>query len=102
MAEQSAKRQGGRAIRKAALEDVADIMQVMAAAKTIMRQSGNLHQWGEGYPSAEVIGADIRKEGGYVVTDEGRVVGYFALLPSPEPTNAKIYKGAWIEVTPRS
>ena len=99
MAEQSAKRQDGRAIRKAALEDVADIMQVMAAAKTIMRQSGNLHQWGEGYPSEEVIGADIRKEGGYVVTDEGRVVAYFALLPSPEPTYAKIYKGTWLDDT---
>ncbi len=48
MAELSAKRQGGRAIRKAELEDVADIMQVMAAAKTIMRLSGNLHQLGEG------------------------------------------------------
>ncbi len=33
------------------------------------------------------------------MTDEGRVVGYFALLPSPEPTYAKIYKGTWIDDT---
>lgn len=98
MAEQSEKRQG-RAIRKAEPRDMADIMQVMAAAKIIMRQSGNMHQWGEGYPSEEVIAADMEKEGGYVVADEGRVVAYFAFLPSPEPTYARIYKGAWTDDT---
>ena len=36
-------------------KDVAEIMQVMDAAKKIMRQSGNMHQWGKGYPSEAVI-----------------------------------------------
>ena len=34
---------------------MAEIMTVMKAAKMIMRQSGNLHQWAEGYPSEAVI-----------------------------------------------
>ena len=73
------------------------IMSVMAAAKQIMRQSGNMQQWGEGYPSEAVIRADMEKAGGYVIEDEGRVTGYFAFLPSPEPTYARIYEGEWLD-----
>ena len=74
---------------------MAEIMKVMDAAKSIMRHSGNMHQWGEGYPSEAVITADIERNGGFVVEDDGKVVGYFAFLPSPEPTYAKIYEGDW-------
>ena len=52
-------------------------MTVIDAAKGIMRQSGNLHQWREGYPSEAVITADMEKNGGFVVEDDGKVVGYF-------------------------
>ena len=44
-----------RIIREARPTDMAEIMQVMDAAKGIMRQSGNMHQWGDGYPSETVI-----------------------------------------------
>ena len=73
------------------------IMSVMAAAKQIMRQSGNMQQWDEGYPSEAVIRADMEKAGGYVIEDEERVTGYFAFLPSPEPTYARIYEGEWLD-----
>jgi hypothetical protein len=45
---------------------MSDIMTVIDAAKKIMRQSGNIHQWGEGYPSEAVIAADMEKHGGYL------------------------------------
>jgi predicted N-acetyltransferase YhbS len=69
-----------RIIREARPTDMAEIMQVMDAAKEIMRQSGNMHQWGEGYPSEAVITADMEKKGDFVVVDDGMVVGYFAFL----------------------
>ena len=73
-------------------------MKVMEAAKTIMRQSGNMHQWGEGYPSEAVITADIEENGGFVIEDDdGKIVGYFAFLSSPEPTYARIYEGKWLD-----
>jgi len=72
-------------------------MQVMDAAKGIMRQSGNMHQWSDGYPSESVITADMEKNGGFVIEDGGMVVGYFAFLQSPEPTYANIYEGEWID-----
>ena len=88
-----------RIIREAQPSDMADIMKVMDAAKKIMRQSGNMHQWGEGYPSEAIISADMERNGGFVIEDGGRIVGYFAFLPSPEPTYSKIYNGKWLNDT---
>lgn len=75
-----------RIIREARPTDITEIMQMMEAAKKIMRQSGNMYQWGEGYPSEAVIFNDMEKHGGYVIEDDSRIIGYFAFLPSPEPT----------------
>ena len=88
-----------RIIREAHPSDMADIMTVMDAAKKIMRQSGNMYQWGTGYPSETVITADMEKKGGFVVEDSGTIVGYFAFLPSSEPTYDKIYEGDWLDDT---
>ena len=88
-----------RIIREARLSDMTEIMPVMEAAKKIMRQSGNMHQWVDGYPSEAVICSDMEKHGGFVVEDAGRIVGYFAFLASPEPTYSKIYNGDWIDDT---
>lgn len=86
-----------RIIREVRLADMDAIMQVFSAAKRIMRQSGNMHQWGEGYPSEDVVKADMEKKGAFVVEEENKVVGYFAFLPSPDPTYNRIYDGKWID-----
>ena len=86
-------------IRPAALDDIPAILPVLEAAKGIMRASGNLHQWVDGYPSEEVIRNDIDKQYGYVVVSDCAVAGYFAFIPSPEPTYAAIYDGAWLDDT---
>ena len=69
----------------------------MEAAKGIMRASGNMRQWTDGYPSEAVILSDMEKGGGYVVEEDGQIVAYFAFLTSPEPTYAKIYDGEWLD-----
>ena len=78
-----------RIIRVARPDDMADIMAVMDAAKKIMRQSGNLHQWGDGYPSEAVITADMERNGGFVIEDDGCIVGSYY----------NIYKGKWLNDT---
>ena len=88
-----------RLIRAARPTDMADIMKVMDAAKQIMRQSGNMHQWGDGYPSEAIITSDMEKRGAFVIVDDGEITGYFAFLPSPEPTYANIYEGEWVDDT---
>ncbi len=85
-------------VKQAVSDDLPEIMAVLEAAKGIMRADGNLAQWTGGYPSEEVITGDIRSGYGFVVTDgSGRTVGYFAFIPSPEPTYAKIFGGAWVD-----
>ena len=87
-----------RIIRKAVLpEDEKSIMEIFAQARGIMRASGNMSQWGEGYPSLDVVSKDVAREGAFVVEDDGLIVAYFAFLPSPEPTYAKIYEGEWLD-----
>ena len=84
-------------IRLANEQDIHNILFVMDEAKKIMRSSGNLHQWSDGYPSADIIRHDIALGGGYVIEEAFRIVGYFALLPSPDPTYAVINNGKWLE-----
>ena len=86
-----------RVIRRATPADMAGIMRVMEAARQIMRSSGNLHQWGDSYPSEGIIASDMERGGGFVMDEGGCVVAYFAFLPSPEPTYEKIYEGQWLD-----
>ena len=88
-----------RIIREAKSTDMVAIMQVMDAAKNIMRQSGNMHQWSDSYPSETAIMADMERNSGYVIEDSDKIVGYFAFLPSPEPTYREIYDGEWLDDT---
>ena len=86
-----------RLIRNSTVADIPAIMDVLEAAKGIMRSSGNVNQWINGYPSEAVVRKDLENGNGYVVEDNGRVVGYFAFIASPEPTYAEIFEGAWLE-----
>ena len=88
-----------RQIRPARPADIPAILDIMEAAKGIMRADGNLHQWADGYPRAENIAADLEQGGAFVLEEPGGIVGYFAFLPAPEPTYARIYDGAWLEDT---
>ena len=79
-------------------DDMEALSIVFEAARRIMAESGNPNQWNPGYPSADRIVSDIVQKGGYVIENEkGDVVGYFAFLPSPEPTYATIYDGCWVD-----
>lgn len=87
-----------RTIRKASLpKDSERLMEVFAAAKGIMAADGNTNQWTDGYPSLDIVQSDIEKDGGFVVEDDGKIVAYFAFLPSPEPTYDKVYDGKWLD-----
>ena len=84
-----------RSIRPAVCEDIPAILPVMDAARAIMRADGNMDQWTGGYPRPEDLRADILRGGGHVVTEDGRIVAYFAFLEGPEPTYARICEGGW-------
>ena len=82
-------------LRTATEADIPAIMKVLEAGRGIMLASGNLHQWPQGYPTEEMVRRDIGPGYGKVMEDGGRIVAYFACIPSPDPTYAVIYDGAW-------
>lgn len=57
-------------IRLATYEDIPAIMPVIDAAREMMHASGNVNQWINGYPSEQVIQADIARDGGFVVMND--------------------------------
>ena len=82
-------------LRTATEADIPAIMKILEAGRGIMLASGNLHQWPQGYPTEEMVRRDIGPGYGKVMEDGGRIVAYFACIPSPDPTYAVIYDGAW-------
>lgn len=83
-------------IRPAREEDLPTILKLVAHSRSLMRANGNKVQWTNGYPGEVDIREDIDKGIGYVIEEEGTVVGSFALLTTPEPTYAYI-EGKWLD-----
>jgi len=46
-------------IRSSTIEDLPRLMDIYREARQIQLDSGNLHQWKEGYPSEEIVREDI-------------------------------------------
>ena len=86
-------------IRRATYSDLGSLMEVFEGAKQIMRASGNLHQWNDGYPSEDIVLQDIEAGSCHVVCEGGTILGTMALIEGPDPTYSVI-EGAWPEEKP--
>ena len=86
-------------IRKATYADLDSLMKVFEGAKAIMRASGNLNQWNDGYPPEEIIRNDIEKGYCYVACEEDEIIGTMALIQGPDPTYSYI-EGSWPNENP--
>ena len=89
-------------IRKATYDDIPELMQLFERAKAIMRASGNMSQWGSGYPSPEVVRSDIERGVCYVASKatDREIEATMALLPGPDPTYSVIEDGNWLNDNP--
>ena len=84
-------------IRHAAESDLPRILEIYDIARQFMRQSGNMTQWINGYPSEPLLRQDIMNGNLYVMEDEGGIYGAFAFILGDDPTYAEI-EGAWQDV----
>ena len=82
-------------IRKTTKEDIKEIMPIFEEARKTIAALG-IDQWQNGYPSAEVVLADVKQDQSYLCELDGRIVGTFAMLENGEPTYDKIYDGHWL------
>lgn len=82
-------------IRKTTVSDLCAIMPIFEEARGTIAKLG-IDQWQNGYPSEEVILADIDKDQSYLCETDGKICGTFAMLENGEPTYDKIYDGHWL------
>lgn len=83
-------------IRKAETADLEAILKTIDAAKAFMKSTGNFSQWDEVDYPGNLVPGDIEKGNGYVLEDEGRICGYFAMIAGKDPTYGKI-EGRWLD-----
>ena len=83
-------------IRNAIESDLLEIKSIVAKARELMKSSGNINQWVDGYPSIDVLLSDIRSGNAYLLLRENKAVAYFAMIDGPDPTYNLITKGSWL------
>jgi len=82
------------AFRKATQEDLPAIWGILKGAIQRRKEDGS-NQWQDGYPNPTVIGNDIEKGSGYVLTNSDEIIGYCSILINQEPAYADI-QGKWL------
>lgn len=85
-------------IRKTKPDDLPEVMQVYETARCFMKQTGNPSQWGDSYPSTEVIKRDIENGRSFVCLNEsdGIVAVFYFQMEEADPTYLKIVDGDWL------
>ena len=87
-------------IRKVLIEEFDKVLSIYSAARQIMRENGNLEQWGDGYPYPEIIKSDIETGALYGVEENGELCAVFAFLENPDPDYNELIEGAWLNENP--
>lgn len=87
-------------IRLARKEDLVEMRKVFNYGRKVQLASGNPTQWGEGYPSAELILEDIAQEAAHVcLNNKGEIVAVFSVFTDLDPTYHQI-EGEWLNDEP--
>lgn len=93
-------------IRRATLEDMDALQEVYIYARRFMAETGNPNQWGDSYPSAELLISDISKGELYIMEEKQAngvqpcICGAFAFPIGEDPTYQHIEGGAWLNDHP--
>ncbi len=83
------------------MADVQRQLELFDIARSVMRNTGNMEQWTNGYPSREVIEDDIVAGNSYVcLDDEGEMVATFCFWQGKDDTYDYIENGKWLNDKP--
>lgn len=85
--------------RKSTLADADEIMKIIKQAQEYLK-SQQVMQWQNNYPSIQVVEQDIKDQNGYVIVDDGVVLGTVTVSFDGERTYDKIYEGNWLRDLP--
>lgn len=85
--------------RGAVRADMAKILEVYARARDFMAKNGNPTQWGDSYPTPELLEEDIDTNRLFVYMINGRMKAVFAFVLGEDPTYQTIEDGQWLNDT---
>ena len=85
---------------KAEGTDAIRIMEIINEAKAFLRSQG-VNQWQTGYPAMADINKDLSDGIGYVLKDQGRIVGYAGIDARGEAAYDTL-QGHWLNDEPVS
>ena len=80
--------------RKAEVKDSETIWAILQTAIQRRKEDGS-NQWQDGYPNPTIIAHDIEHDHGFVLTENGTVIGYCAVLINDEP-DYELIEGEWL------
>ncbi len=87
-------------IRKATVEDLASIMEIIADAQHFLRTEG-VDQWQDGYPTQAIMAEDIEQRNLYVIENShATIIAIAAIIFDSEPTYSTIHNGKWPNSAP--
>ena len=85
--------------RGAVRADMAKILEVYAHAREFMAKNGNPTQWGDSYPSPELLEEDIDSNRLFLYVVNGQIEAVFAFILGADPTYAVVEDGQWLNDT---
>lgn len=85
--------------RGAVRADMAKILEVYARARDFMAKNGNPTQWGDSYPTPELLEEDIDTNRLFVYMINGQMQAVFAFVLGEDPTYQTIEDGQWLNDT---
>ncbi len=86
-------------IRQTRLSDLDTVMSIYDCARTRMITTGNPNQWIEGYPSCDIITADIQQGNSFVIETGNKITGVFTFIMGLDPTY-EVIEGEWLNDKP--
>ena len=87
-----------RTIRPSVMADLTRLLEIYEDARRLMRETGNPTQWITN-PRRELLEKDIQLSRGYVVEEEGHIIGTFAFIIGEDPTY-RVLDGTWLNGAP--
>lgn len=90
-----------KSIRLATINDLPEMLKIFVRAREFMKNNGNPTQWGDNWPSEEILREDIKLGRSYAVVNENdEILATYAFLTGIDPTYLKIWDGNWISNDP--
>lgn len=86
-------------VRRSQEKDINAIMKMYEKSRKYMKENGNPTQWGDTFPSLELVKKDILKDG-YVVIENVQIIGVFVLEENAHEHAYEVIDGNWLNEKP--